>query len=329
MRLDRLITLGLVNPLGRALGRFSAFDATPVGEQSRTLPVLMYHSISDDTEPAFSPYYKVCTSPARFAEQMRWLAEAGWQGVTLSEGLAWLKGNNSEQLAVSSQQSAVSGRQLVVGDEAPLSTLNSQPSTRSPRKPIAITFDDGFRDFHTAAFPALQKHGFTATMYVATGFIGADRKKFKDRECLTWGEIAELQRTGMEFGSHTVNHPVLVKLGWPEIEAELRESKTDLEQKLQCTIPAFAHPFAYPQENHEYTVRFSRTLQKLGYQSCVTTVIGRVRSSDDPFSLKRLPANSCDDRPLLSAKTRGAYDWLGVPQAFARRAKRRRIHAAT
>jgi len=51
----------------------------------------MYHSISDDPETGVSPYYRVCTFPRRFAEQMKWLADWGYRGVTLSEGLAWLK----------------------------------------------------------------------------------------------------------------------------------------------------------------------------------------------------------------------------------------------
>lgn len=311
MRLDRLITLGVVQPIGRAFGRFPAFDAPP-SETRRTLPVLMYHSISDDPEPAFSPYYKVCTSPARFAEHMQWLAEAGWQGVTLSEGLAALRKEESN-------------KNQVPGKEAD-SNKGMSPVGKNP-KPIAITFDDGFRDFHTAAFPVLERQGFAATMYVPTAFIGDSRKKFKDRECLTWTEIEELRHAGMEFGSHTVNHPVLVKLDWSEIEMELRDSKSTLEQRLQSKAVAFAYPFAYPQENRDYCVRLAAILRKVGYESCVTTRIGRVRTVDNPFTLKRLPANSCDDRSFLSAKTGGAYDWLGVPQALSRSAKRRKNRA--
>jgi peptidoglycan/xylan/chitin deacetylase (PgdA/CDA1 family) len=298
MRLDRFLTLWLFRPW-RAL----------VPATGPRLPVLMYHSISDDPEPTFSPYYKVCTSPQRFAEQMQWLADDGYRGVTLSEGLAALQNKESDN------------------EQAPGRETDSNKDSNSAlknQKLVAITFDDGFRDFHTAAAPVLRHHGFTATMYLPTAFIGDERKSFKGRECLTWEEVRELQGAGMEFGSHTVNHPKLVSLGWPEIEAELIESKTTLEQRLKQKAGTFAYPFAFPQENREFTARLSDLLQKIGYENCVTTIIGRVKTGDSPFTLKRLPANSCDDRSLLSAKTGGAYDWLGVPQTLARQTKKRR-----
>ena len=89
MRFDRLITLGAVRPVRRALDRLPALGLRRSPFDPR-LPILMYHSISDDPEPRVRPYYKVCTSPRRFAEQMQWLADWGYRGVTLSEGLAML-----------------------------------------------------------------------------------------------------------------------------------------------------------------------------------------------------------------------------------------------
>lgn len=278
MRLDRLISLGLVNPLRQALGRST--------DKGRCLPILMYHSVSDDPEPAHSPYYKVCTSPRRFSEQMQWLKNSGWQGVTLSDGLDFLNGKKD-----------LSGY------------------------PVAITFDDGFRDFHTAAYPALQQHGFAATMYLSTAFVGDERRSFKSRECLTWPEVRDLAAAGMEFGSHTVNHPVLYQLSWAEIEGELRDSRSALEQELGVSSRIFAYPYAYPGEDSDYAATFANLLRKLGYTSCATTKIGRARPKDDPFSLVRLPANSADDQALFMAKLSGSYDWLRLPQSGIRRAK--------
>ena len=249
----------------------------------------MYHSISDDPEPAFSPYYKVCTSPRRFAEHMQWLEDAGWRGVSLSDGLDIL-----------------AGKKHIDG------------------KPVAITFDDGFRDFHTEAFPILQRHGFSATMYLPTAFIGNERKTFKTRECLTWAEMRLMHQAGIEFGSHTVNHPKLVDLRWPEIETELRESKATIEQQLGHPINSFAYPYAFPQENQPFTENLTAVLRRLGYQNCATTVVRRERAAPHPFLIKRLPVNACDDRALLAAKLDGAYDWLALPQEAVRRWKSRR-----
>src|SRR5689334_1258885 len=73
MRFDRGLTLYCFRTLGGA---------------ARQVPVLMYHSVSDDAEAGVAEYYRVATSPRRFAEQMQWLAEAGYRGVSLEEALA-------------------------------------------------------------------------------------------------------------------------------------------------------------------------------------------------------------------------------------------------
>lgn len=281
MRLDRLITLGVIRPAKRLGGLFSS--RTKNAASRRKLPVLMYHSISDDPEPNFSPYYKICTSPRRFAEQMEWLAADGWQGVTLSDGLEWL-----------------AGKKTLTGN------------------PVAITFDDGFRDFHTEAWPSLRQHNFAATMYLPTAYIGDTRQSFKGRECLTWAEVRELHGAGMEFGSHTVNHPKLVDLTAAQIKNELEDSKQELDQQLGVSVTAFAYPFAFPQENIPFVTELGNLLVQCGYRHCATTILGRA-AWDDSFPLvRRLPANSQDDHTLLRSKLRGEYDWLARPQGMIR-----------
>lgn len=275
VRLDRCLTLSVFGKLHRS-----------TSETGRPLPILMYHSISDDAEENVQPYYRLATSPSRFAEQMQWLADSGFRGVSLEEAL--------------------------------------NPETRTDRKrmPVAITFDDGFRDFHTAAWPVLRQFGFAATMYLPTAFIASERKSFRGKECMTWNEVRELRSEGIRFGSHTVNHPKVHELSWNAIENELRSSKETIERELNESIPSFAYPYAFPQEDREFTSKLASLLQKLGYQSCVTTVIGRAQAEDDRYCLKRLPANSCDDRALFLAKLDGAYDWLGSAQRTVRRLKR-------
>jgi peptidoglycan/xylan/chitin deacetylase (PgdA/CDA1 family) len=280
VRFDRLITLGLVRPCRRLLG---------LRPSARHFPVLMYHSISADPEPGFSPYYKVCTSPRRFAEQMQWLADHGWRGVGLTQGLAAIGG--------------------------------LQPGSVPREKPVGITFDDGFRDFLTEAFPVLQRHGFSATMYLPTNFIADSPRPFKSHECLTWPEVAELHRAGIEFGSHTAGHPELVRLDWRQIERELRDSRAVIASRLGSGVPAFAYPFAFPQADREFATGFREALRTAGYESCVTTEIGIVAPGDNPLELRRLPANDCDDPALFRAKLDGDYDWLRLPQLLSKKAK--------
>ncbi|MBI5685378.1 MAG: polysaccharide deacetylase family protein [Verrucomicrobia bacterium] len=251
------------------------------------LPVLMYHSVSDRSEAGVSPYYRTATSPKVFAEQMALLLAEGWEVVSLKAGLEALRGGRA-----------------------------------TPMKVVALTFDDGFRDFRSAAFPILRQHGFGATVYLPTAFIGQQPIQFKAHECLTWDEVRELHQAGIEFGSHTVNHPELVRLPWPEVEREVRDSKTEIEQRLGARVTAFAYPYAFPRAQRELVGRLRRLLCETGYESCVTTDIGRASAGTDLFAVPRLPMNDCDDAELLKAKLAGAYDWLAVPQRAFKTLKR-------
>ncbi|MGH9370693.1 MAG: polysaccharide deacetylase family protein [Vicinamibacterales bacterium] len=255
------------------------------------IPILLYHSVSDDPEPGVSPYYRLATSPARFREQMEWLRASGHSVVGLPDAVRRLSGGRpvDERLAV-------------------------------------ITFDDGFRDFYTHAWSVLSQFGFTATMFLPTGFIGRDRQSFKGRECLTWSEVRELQAAGATFGSHTVSHPKLHGLPWPDVRRELQESRATIEDALGVTVDTFAYPYAFPQEDAAFANRFTTMLADHGYVGAVTTVIGRAGGSSEALCLERLPVNQADDRALFTTKLAGAYDWLGAVQLMVRHAKRRVRH---
>jgi peptidoglycan/xylan/chitin deacetylase (PgdA/CDA1 family) len=171
-------------------------------------------------------------------------------------------------------------------------------------------------------------------MYLPTGFIGDRRQLFSPTTtphasrtappCLNWSEVRELHAAGIEFGSHTVNHPVLYELGWGDIRRELAESRDRLEQELGGSVNAFAYPFRFPAADRDFVVRFGDLLREAGYQSNVTTTIGRARQADPPLALPRLPMNRHDDTALLRSKLAGDYDWLSWPQAVKKRLQRRR-----
>jgi peptidoglycan/xylan/chitin deacetylase (PgdA/CDA1 family) len=280
----------------------------------------MYHSISDDPEPGVAPYYRVNTSPSVFRQQMRFLADHGYRTISLDQMVELL----SPSLARSGAHPGQSdGRG--VRDEGRL---------------VALTFDDGFRNFYTEAFPVLQQHGFTAAVFLATAFIGLERRHFRaDRgyrssspqllnpststDCLTWSEVRELHKAGIQFGSHTVNHPKLVELDWRDIKSEISNSKSEIEQQLAEPVTGFCYPYAFPQADRSFVHVFSELLGETGYTCCATTELGRVRPGDDVYRLKRLPANSFDDLPFFAAKLDGSYDWLALPQAMVKKLKSR------
>jgi peptidoglycan/xylan/chitin deacetylase (PgdA/CDA1 family) len=275
LRLDRLATLYLAWPFSRA---------TSGGEPS--IPILMYHSVSDEDESGLRAYFRTCTAPSVFAAQMAYLHTHGYSSCSLTEALDCLR---------SRKQTATN--------------------------PVVITFDDGYADFYRHAFPILNGYGFSATVFLPTGFIGDRPLQFKDRDCLNWAEVRELSNYGIVFGSHTVTHPQLRTLSAPDVNREIVISKTTIEERLGCPVDSFAYPYAFPQIDAEFKAMLRESLRSAGYQNGVCTMIGRGTSKSDPFFLERLPVNSLDDTAFFRAKLAGAYDWIATPQRLAKMAK--------
>jgi peptidoglycan/xylan/chitin deacetylase (PgdA/CDA1 family) len=286
LRIDRLATLYVFRPLQHIIR---------TGSQVR-IPILMYHSISDDAELGPHPYYRTSTSPSVFVEHMRSLDENKYTVVDLDEAIAILERGSDEG----------KGR-----------------SAKDSRKYAVLTFDDGFRDFYTEAFPLLELYGFTATVFLSTAYIGdAERKLFKDRECLLWDEVRELDKKGITFGSHTINHPILVDLKKEEVENEISQSKEVIENVLGKAVRTFSYPYALPEGNAKFKNQIRSTLERCGYAIGVSTRIGTLTESNhDKYFLSRIPLNSCDDASLFKAKLEGDYDWLRVPQELTKRVK--------
>lgn len=244
------------------------------GSRVRT-SILMYHSVSDAPETGVRPYYKLNTTPRQFEAQMRFLKESNCDVVSLRD-VAWA---------------------AAAGENA-------------PRARVAITFDDGYRDFLEAAYPVLKNYGLQASVFLPTAFIADTALRFKGKECLTWSEVRELHKAGVHFGSHTVSHPQLHSIGFPEVEREVRESKLAIEQKLGFEVDSFSYPFAFPEHDRGFRQRLRALLLDCGYAHGVSTILGTVQPGDDALFLKRLPINSLDDARLLRAKIEGGYDWL-------------------
>ena len=247
----------------------------------------MYHSISDDPEPDRSAYYKTCTSPQRFREHMQTLKDEGF--------------TTTDLISLVSQKA-------------------EDTATDGSRR-VVITFDDGFEDFYSEAWPVLNDFGFTATMFLPTDFIGDERCEFLGIPCLTWEEVRKLADLGITFGSHTCSHPKLVELDQASLESELKDSKQSIESRLEKSVDTFAQPFAFPATDMEYLRRYRIAVQETGFRACVTTTVGRVKVAADKFTLSRLPVNNADDPALLRAKLRGNYDWLRSPQRIAKKTK--------
>jgi peptidoglycan/xylan/chitin deacetylase (PgdA/CDA1 family) len=259
-------------------------------QAERRIPILMYHSIADEDESHVHPYFRTATHPRIFSGQMDHLATAGYSTLSVRDAV----------------------RQLQTGADV--------------GKCVVITFDDGYKNFYTNAFPALSKHGFTADMYLPTAHIGDAAIPFKGKECLTWNEVRELEKHGISFGSHTVSHPKLYGMSRTAICEELTASKQTMEQKLGHEVESFAYPYAFPESDEPFKDQMRELMIESGYGNGVCTTLGCAAPGDDIFFLKRLPVNSCDDDQLFSAKLAGAYDWLATPQRLVKLAKNSITH---
>lgn len=280
MRLDRLLTLHLFGSVTRSPQQSSDFK----------IPILMYHSIARDVDDNVHPYYRTVTTPETFEMHMEFLSQSGYEVLTLSEAVRLLQG-------VSHQAT-----------HQPLLASKLQSSVDHLCRQVVITFDDGFRDFYTTAFPILEKFSFKATVFLTSGLIG--KTFLTGRECLNDQEIIELVARGVEFGSHTVSHPQLKALSSDEITHELADSKKMIETIIGSQVPLFSYPYGFPEENDVFIRKLETLLIEEGYSTGVTTSIGLARTGDNPLFLKRLPVNDCDDRQLFRAKLEGGYDWL-------------------
>lgn len=275
-RLERWASIYLFHPLAR-LGFCRA---------TKGIPVLMYHSISEERETGVRPYYRTATHPKTFNGHMQYLHEHGYRVINLAEAATTLEMDDN-----------------IYG------------------KCVVITFDDGLRDFYTNAFPILKKYGFPVAVFISTGLID-EGKPLKDKPVMSWNEIRKLQSHGVQFGSHTVSHLPLKYMTLERVKYELESSKARLEEQLGESIHSFCYPYAFPEEDTTFIKTLKGIMFNAGYRYATGTRIGTFKKGDDPYFIKRIPMNSCDDITLLEAKLGGGYDWLHCPQLIYKSLKR-------
>jgi peptidoglycan/xylan/chitin deacetylase (PgdA/CDA1 family) len=233
----------------------------------RWMPVLMYHRVVDRVDGPDPWHLQI--SAAHFAAQLAYLHRRGYQAVALDDVPA------------------------VLGGTSPW------------KKPVAISFDDGYLDTYTHAFPLLKKYRFTATVMLVSQHIGGhnawDSERVNPVPLLAEREIRELARAGIHFGAHGATHAALTELTGLEARRELERSKAAVAALVGHEITTLAYPFG--QSNAE----ICRIARDAGYR----VAFGTDHGERTLLNFSRIDSAAYrGDTLLWRLKVRGLYDAL-------------------
>ena len=243
-----------------------------------------------------------------------------------------------------------------------------------PKRPVIITFDDGFEDNYTNAYPILKSHGIPATFFISTNYIDSKevfwfdqlvymvksatkltrieafdlnissvdkiqavrsvlgRVKELDNDSrlegikeivkkvgysvpdggyaesrpMTWDQVAEMSRNGMEIGSHSKSHPILSKVSDELLKEELAGSKEVIESRTGHSCDVFCYPVG---SKSICTEKVVNEIKKAGYRLGISYMSGVNLPRDDCFRMKRLHIEEDIDKELF-------VSMLSMPRMF-------------
>ncbi|MDP4180260.1 MAG: polysaccharide deacetylase family protein [Bacillota bacterium] len=155
------------------------------------------------------------------------------------------------------------------------------------KKPVMITFDDGYMDNYAYAYPILKRFNIKATMFLITGSLNKP-------DYLTTDVVKEMSGL-VSFQSHTVNHINLSLSDENTIEKECCQSKNDIEKILSRKINTIAYPFGLYNAN---TVNIAKKY----YDYCVTGNVGVYKKGDITYILNRMPVANADSLASFAKK---------------------------
>lgn len=152
-----------------------------------------------------------------------------------------------------------------------------------PRRPVLITFDDGYEGVHRHALPVLAKHGFAATLFVSTGRLrGAHEEGGALDTMLDWDQVRELAAAGTEIGGHSHTHPQLDQLTADRLWFETLRCKEIVTEELGTRPVSFAYPYGYSSR------RVRRTVRAAGFAQALAVGNALARRRQGPYALERV-----------------------------------------
>jgi len=213
----------------------------------------------------------VAVAPGAFVDVMAALASQGWRTLSLDELLAGRRDGGW------------------------------------PARTFFLTFDDGFASLGEVAWPILERHGFSATVFVVSNWVGRTNDWpgqpawIPRRPLLDWKDLTRLRDRGLAVGAHSMSHPAIPDLAPAHQAAEVVHSRRVIEDRLGAPVQMFSYPYG----------RTSARLEALvgeTYQAAFGTRLAFATSTSRPTALERIDAHyvtSSIARGLDSAWTEG------------------------
>lgn len=203
------------------------------------LPTLMYHHIQDPIKAKENHQVSLSVDTEVFRKQIQYLKDRGYNSVSFSDVVSFFD----------------QGKTI-------------------PQKSILITFDDGYTDFYSQAFPILKELGFKTSVFLSTGLMN-------NFGYLNWSEVTDVSGSGIFFGNHTWSHKNVGHEG-SVFEKELTTADTQLSERNLNSPKVFAYPYGFSNS-------FSKAiLLKLGYKLAFTTRPGSILCEKQRFDLPRI-----------------------------------------
>lgn len=213
--------------------------------------VLMYHRIVDNR--SLSESDKFCLHVDDFEQQLKVLDLLGYTPITFKDY-----------------------------------KLFQERKLRLPKKPIILTFDDGYKDFYRLAYPVMQEKGMKGVVFVL-----GDRSLRYNRwdsqaadvskvSLMTDEEILELHSSGFEIGAHSISHSNLKTLNVEDCYSEVYKSKMILEALLDSPVISFCYPYGLVND------KVKKIVDKTGFHYACSVFSGPVEFGQDPLEIRRM-----------------------------------------
>jgi peptidoglycan/xylan/chitin deacetylase (PgdA/CDA1 family) len=202
------------------------------------VPILLYHHLA--APPPGEPRSGLYVDPGRFAAQLRALHAAGFQAVTLAQvHRAWHGG----------------------------------PAL--PKRPVVLTFDDGYAEQDTVARRLLAQRRWPAVMNLQLGRVGVPGG-------LSRAAVRRMVADGWEVDDHTFTHPRLTQVSAARLRTEVAGSRAAMKRELGITSDFFCYPYG------RQDARVRRAVKAAGFLGATTIRPGRATPGDDPYLLPRI-----------------------------------------